>query len=128
MAEGLFGISLAVSQKSLDALWLRYQVVSGNIANVDTPGYKRRGVEFEELLKSALDRPGTGEGLADLVKSVEPEVLEENGTQLREDGNNVDVDAEDIELVRTQIQYEFMARSVSDQLSRMKYVVTEGRG
>lgn len=116
--------SLAVAQKSLDALWLRQQVISGNIANIDTPGYKTRSVEFEDLLGSALKR-GSAAGPAEELR---PKIVSDTDTQAREDGNNVDIDAENVKLVRTQLQYEFMARAMSDELSRLKYAVTEGKG
>jgi flagellar basal-body rod protein FlgB len=128
MTGDISGETLSIAQKSLDALWLKQKVISSNIANIDTPGYKSRAVKFEELLKSALKRTASGAGRDSILDRLKPEVVKRTGTQAREDGNNVDIDAENVELVRTQLQYEFMTRALSDEMSRLKYAITEGRG
>ena len=115
---------LSVTEKGLDALWLRQQVISGNIANIDTPGYKCKSVEFEDLLTRALQQGD----VTDSTENIRPKVITRENTQAREDGNNVDIDAENIELVRTQLAYEALARAVSAQYSRIKYAITEGKG
>jgi flagellar basal-body rod protein FlgB len=120
--------SMTVEQKSLDALWLRQQVISGNIANIDTPGYKSKSVQFEGLLERELKRDASGESLSGIADNIKPRIVTDQSTQAREDGNNVDIDAENVSLVRTQLQYEYMVRSVADELSRLKYAITEGRG
>lgn len=107
----------SLMQKSLDALWLKQRVISNNIANIDTPGYKSKMVKFEELINDQTD----------LNKIPEPEIVTNNFTSIREDGNNVDIDKENIELYRTQIQYEYMARKLSQEFSNIKTVLTEGR-
>ncbi len=121
--------SFSVARQTLDALWLRQKVISGNLANVDTPGYKSRSVVFEDMFKKALDRYAAGgEGLQSHLDSLVPKIVQNNSTQMREDGNNVDVDAENIELARVEIQYEFSVRALSSHIARMKYVINEGRG
>lgn len=120
--------SISLGQKSLDALWLRQQVISSNISNDDTPGYKSKTVRFEEFLKDALETGGGVRGMQSALDGVQAEIIENEGTQGREDGNNVDIDSENIELVRAQLQYEFMARSISDDVSRLEYAITEGKG
>lgn len=120
--------SISLGQKSLDALWLRQQVISSNISNDDTPGYKSKTVRFEEFLKDALETGGGVRGMQSALDGVQAEIIENEGTQGREDGNNVDIDSENIELVRAQLQYEFMARSIADDVSRLEYAITEGKG
>ncbi len=128
--QGLPGAdSLLLGQKSMDALWLRQQVIASNISNDDTPGYKSKTVQFEQLLQDAMGTQSSDmQQMQELISGLEPEVLESGGTQAREDGNNVDIDAENIELVRAQLQYEYMARSITDDISRLKYAITEGKG
>lgn len=121
MQDVLNSPNLTIAQKSLDALWLRQKVIANNLANSDTPGYKSQDVVFEDILEKALR--GSGSDLS----SLEPKVIENNSTQAREDGNNVDRDAQNIELARTQIQYEVMVRLISDNLSRMNYAVSGGK-
>lgn len=116
-----------IMQKSLDALWLRQKVISNNIANIDTPGYKSKRVEFENILNNQLTSLNNDQGTNDQLQSIEPQIIEDNKYIMREDGNNVDIDAQNIELVRTQIQYEYMTRMISNAISREKYAITEGR-
>ena len=123
MADNIGNMGLNLMQNSLDALWLRQKVISDNLANEDTPGYKAKSVEFEKLLQSAVDSADP-----DKITEVKARVVQDNATTMREDGNNVDVDAQSIELARTQLQYETLVQSISSEISRMKYVITEGRG
>jgi len=113
--------NLMIAQKSLDALWLRQKVIANNLANYDTPGYKCQSVAFEEILEKALKSSGSD------LSSLEPKVIENKSTQVREDGNNVDREEQNIELARTQIQYEVMVRLMSDDLSRIKYAISGGK-
>ena len=120
--------NLLLEQKSLDALWLRQKVISDNLANMDTPGFKSSGVEFEDILSRALEYfTSSDQDVAKKVAGIEPRIVEDKSTQVREDGNNVDVDAQSIELVRALLQYESMARVVSDNIARMKYAVNGGK-
>lgn len=114
------GNNIDLAQKTLDTLWLRQQAISDNIANADTPGYKAKSVKFEEYLHSATGKSG--------VASLKAVVTQDNSTTMKEDGNNVDIDEQNIELARTILEYEYMIQSLSSELSRMKYAVTEGKG
>ncbi|MEA5040844.1 MAG: flagellar basal body rod protein FlgB [Clostridiaceae bacterium] len=118
--------SIALAQKSLDALWLRQQAISDNIANKDTPGYKSKSVAFENLLRKAVDAGGSESGLEERILSVKPE-LQEDSAAMGEDGNGVDADAESISLVQTQLQYQAMVQAVSAEFSRMSYVLNGGK-
>ncbi len=118
--------SLQIAQKSLDALWLRQQVISNNIANVDTPEYKCKSVEFEDILYSALNGANSDVEFQKQLEEIEPKVTCDNSSQMREDGNNVDIDEQNIELTRVQLQYQCMSRLISDELSRISYAIKGG--
>jgi flagellar basal-body rod protein FlgB len=120
--------SIALLQKSLDLVWCRQQMTLNNIANSDTPGYKSKSVEFETLLKSAMGgRAKTEKEMAERIRSVSPRIVKNSSTSARADGNNVDLDAENIELARTQLQYQYLANSLTSQINRLKYVINEGK-
>lgn len=95
-----------VLEKASDASWTRNSVISNNIANVDTPGYKRKDVQFEQYLQSAVSG---GCSLDDNVAEADLESL--TGTtytdyataSYRIDGNNVDIDTENAELAKTRL-------------------------
>ncbi len=115
--------NILLVQKSLDALWLRQKVISNNLANADTPGYKSQSVVFEDVLSRALQ---TGDA-QEKLKSLQPKIVKNSSTQVREDGNNVDKDEQNIELTRAQMQYECMVRLISEDIRRMKYAISGGR-
>ena len=115
-----------VLDKALDASWSRNSVISNNIANVDTPGYKRQDVHFEEYL---MNEVGYTDSLDDEVANVELDFLTASTytdyatVSYRLDGNNVDIDTESAELAKNQIKYYTMLDSVSQEFNRLKSVV-----
>lgn len=118
--------NLLIAQKSLDALWLKQKVISNNIANIDTPGFKSSDVVFEDILKNMIDTCSSGQEFKEKLAVIEPRIVKDNSTKIREDGNNVDIDAENIELTRVQLQYDCISRIISEELSRLQYVVKGG--
>jgi flagellar basal-body rod protein FlgB len=125
--ENINSTSMEFLQKGLDAVWLRQKVLSNNIANSETPGYKRLNVEFEDLLKNMVE--GNYEDLEMLKKAIEgiePTVTEDSTTSTRLDGNNVVMDKEQIEFARAQLQYDYLVSSLSSQISRLKYAINGG--
>ena len=115
-----------VLEKAADASWIRNAAISNNIANVDTPGYKRKDVDFEKYLQSAVAGGGS---LDDEIAGVELETLagttytDYGHVSYRLDGNNVDIDTENAELAKNQMKYYTMLDSVSQEFSRLKSVM-----
>jgi len=113
--------------KGLDAVWLRQKVISNNIANSETPGYKRLSVEFEDLLKNLIESKYDDiEALKEAIANIESVVKQDSSSSTRLDGNNVVMDKEQIELARAQLQYEYLVSSLSSQISRLKYAINGG--
>ncbi len=126
-----------VLSKTLDAAALRHSVIAQNIANVDTPLYKRQEVAFEDSLKQALEKPpklpmtvthpvhisNRGPGLG----SVAPRVYTAWDTTGRVDGNNVDIDAEMAKLSENTLLYNSVVQLVSRRLGTLRSVIAEGR-
>lgn len=106
-------------RRSLQAAALRQQVLANNIANANTPGFKRSRVEFETKLAEAL-RNGQP------LEQVQPEIIQETNTIGRPDGNNVDIELEMSELAENQIYYSALTRSLNDHFARLKQVI-DGR-
>ncbi len=127
---------MGVLEKALDASWLRNEVIAHNIANADTPGYKKYKVKFEEELRSALEASalrGKKTRLKHLdigvspIDEVRPRVVRTGGTQMREDGNNVDMDEEMTSLAKNAIMYNALVQKISGEFSKLKMVINEGR-
>ncbi|MDD2216388.1 MAG: flagellar basal body rod protein FlgB [Eubacteriales bacterium] len=111
-------------QKAMDGTWQRQKVISNNIANHETPGYKAQKVSFEKALKNEINKYTKG---SDGVRNVKIRVSTDYSVSERMDGNNVNIDVENINMVKTQIQYQYLIRGISDQFSRLKYAISEGR-
>ena len=129
MNSGAFGY-VDVLKTAADASWLREEVLTNNIANVDTPNYKRQDVEFTTYLKSALEQAGTpASTLTQKVNEanlsgITTRTYTENTTlSYRMDGNNVDLSTENAELAAEQINYNALIDSMNNQFTRMKAVL-----
>lgn len=105
-------------EKGLDAAWLNNEVIAGNIANADTPGYKAKSVNFEAVFQETLDA-GSFSASAGISRN--------NDVSLRMDGNSVDVDEQMTELAKNSVLYEALTYSVSKELGRIKMVINEGK-
>lgn len=134
LKKGLREINIL--EKALDAAWLRNRVISNNIANVDTPNYKAYRVEFEEILKNAVENREI-EGYRThrnhfqignfQPEQVQPRIEKNNKTSLREDGNNVDIDTEMANLAKNTVMYQALVEQLMSKLSRIKTAINEGR-
>ncbi len=101
MSRDLFNdVTSTTLRKTLDATVLRQKAIASNIANVETPGYKRAAVSFEGELKRVLDR-SRGPQALDAVKSLQPIRQTDTQSPARPDGNNVNIDAEIADLNKT---------------------------
>ena len=117
-----------VLDKAADASWLRESTLTNNIANVDTPNYKRQDVNFESVLKkelknskyTALDTKVKNVNLNDLDATT---YTDGSNYSYRLDGNNVDIDTEESELASEQIRYSGLTDSITQEISRMKTVL-----
>ena len=117
-----------VLNKSADASWKRENVLANNIANVNTPGYKRRDLNFESTLKEELGRckhESLDEKInqTDLTK-LEPSVYTDlTNYSYRLDGSNVDIDSEEVEFASEQIRYQGITAALNNEFTRMKTVL-----
>ena len=109
--------------KAADASWVRNDVLANNIANADTPNYKRKDVQFETYLSNAV--AGT-DSLDETVANIDLSTLESTtyteqaGLSYREDGNNVDISTENVELAKNQLKYYTLMNSVNQEFGRLK--------
>lgn len=117
-----------VLDKAADASWLRESAITNNLANVDTPGYKRQEVDFEGMLKTELGR-SKYETLDQKIKNIHLNHLnartyiDSANYSYRLDRNNVDVDTEEVELASEQLRYTALTDSVNHEFSRLKSVM-----
>lgn len=117
-----------VLDKVADASWLRNEAIGNNLANVDTPGYKRQDIDFQSQFRRALGNSR--------YETVDAKVAHVSGTELqarvytdaanfsyRLDGNNVDVDSEGTELASNQIWYNGLKECINGEFSSLMLVM-----
>ena len=103
----IFPDSLVAMEKSMDMRLIQQRVTAANLANVDTPGYTSRVMDFQESMDNALrDR-------------LEPEVIGKSSAPPVLDGNNVDLDAELSQLDRAKFMYNLTAQLTSMQFRQI---------
>ena len=117
-------------KSGLDAASTRSKVISNNIANINTAGYKRYNVSFEENLKGnidSLDMKTTDSKHMALGNSEgNITINQDNSTSMRADGNNVDIDNEMTNMAANNLMYNAMITEMNTRFAMQKYVV-EGR-
>ncbi|GAA0495561.1 flagellar basal body rod protein FlgB [Salinibacillus aidingensis] len=129
----LFGNTFQILDRSLDYASVKNQTISNNIANVDTPNYKAKDVDFKSALnkaQSSLEAVRThekhlpfqsGHGLPEF------EVVSRQNTTYNHNGNNVDVDKEMTDLAKNQIYYQAIADRLNGKFNSLKTVIRGGQ-
>lgn len=105
-------------ERFLDMASVRQSLVSSNIANVDTPGYRTRDINFEKEMQRASSAPDS---------PPEPNVREIRGLIERPDGNNVSIDRETMLLAQTQLQFQTGVALLKSEFKRLTTAITEGK-
>lgn len=126
----LFDTPLVTSlNKSLDGLWKRQSVINDNMANFETPNYKRKYVSFEDELRSAMEGSAgkTRSEISNNIEQVRTRVDQADDETMRLDGNNVDMEKEQLEMAQTQYNYLYSLRMLNDHFSRLRSAISEGR-
>lgn len=123
--SSIFGNAMPMTEKSLNFLWAKQQVTLNNLANNDTPGYKAKYVTFEEEFRKRLTdaRAGTSADIRRAINSTGYTVHDTANETVRLDGNNVVVDSENVELVRSALQYQYVINSFNSDVTRLRTVI-----
>lgn len=121
----MFNNSVYMSQKTADYLWQKQQVTLNNISNVSTPGYKAQYVTFENELKSKLDfyHQKTGRNMKEAIMDSSYRVKTKKDESSRLDGNNVNMDVEQIELASAYIQYQMAINDINGEFNRLRSAI-----
>lgn len=119
-----YGNGITLNEKVLDYLWGRQTVTLNNIANDDTPGFKSQYLTFEDALGEKLRQASASRrATREVDRAIGQSRVKLHTTwseSSRLDGNNVDMDQEQVQLVRTALQYQYMLNSVNNDLNRLK--------
>lgn len=131
MTDPVYGdASLNIANKALDGLSYRRNVISQNVANVDTPGYHALEMNFESELqrsmssspKLAIKTTNERHQLSTSDASGPYQARLRTGGSERVDGNNVDIDQELMEMSETGIRYSALTTAVSKKINLLKSI------
>lgn len=112
-------LRLDLLSKVLDGSSLRQQTIAQNIANVNTPGYRRLDVSFDEMFMRRLEGPRPEGSLC-----VQPTVVAGVGGATRADGNNVEFEQEMTNLTRNTLLYQAAVSVLNNQIGQMRSAIT----
>jgi flagellar basal-body rod protein FlgB len=125
---GLFSGNIqSLSEQALDATWYKQQVISNNIANSDTPDFKAQTVSFGLVLKEKCEcayHPGEDNVLqSGSGTSLKVVTTYETNTNQILDGNNVDMEKEQLDLADTQYQYSALLDQLNNNYSMIRSAI-----
>jgi flagellar basal-body rod protein FlgB len=134
----LSGASFQRLEGAIHAASMRQQVLANNIANIDTPNFKRSDVAFEEMLTQAMGSDGVRKlsgrrtdarhlPIGASASNAAPTVVTENSTVINNNRNNVDIDKEMSLVAENQLRYNLFIQQVNHQVKMMRTGI-EGRG
>ncbi len=117
-----------VLQKTADAAWIRNDVIANNIANATTPGYKRQDIAFEDELSKALRHSrykSMDAKVADLkMNRLKPRTYTDSANySYRMDGNNVDIETENVTLAANQLKYNGLTECLNQEFKNLQMVM-----
>ncbi|HRW92906.1 MAG TPA: flagellar basal body rod protein FlgB [Thermotogota bacterium] len=132
MAGGLFNSNFVTLSSAMDASALRHRVISQNIANAETPGYKRKEVVFEDVLREALspqelrikkEDPRHFSNYPENIEDVQARMGSVRNTWITNDGNNVDIDQEMAVMAANSLRYQTLARLMDQNIVRYNIIL-----
>ena len=124
--------------RAMTAATIRHEIISHNIANINTPNYRKSSVEFEDLLaREIYGNPPDGQlqmarthkkhlPPGDFPFRAEPTINEEHDSIMRTDDNNVDIDIEMSTLAKNQLYYNAIATQLGSYITKMRNVIQSG--
>jgi flagellar basal-body rod protein FlgB len=136
----LFSFTQQLLELSMRVRGARHEILSANIANADTPGYRPKDLDFKTLMRSAVDTEDTmpagdreaqndrAVGEVDIQSAIyEPSFPNDRQGEDRLDGNSVSLDRQMGTLTENSLAYEASLTLLSRTLANLRYVIGEGR-
>ena len=115
-------------ENALNRASLAHRVIAQNIANVDTPNYKAKHVAFNDELQSAFQARRTDpRQLSFSGNTGGARIVTDNNTTIQNNGNNVDMDSEMVDLAKNQLAYQAYSEAISRKFNEWKIVLKGGQ-
>ena len=105
-------------EAAIQAEGVRQSVLANNIANINTPGYRRLDIKFEELLAKALDSAGSAE-----ATEIKPEIFQPKNTTVKANGNDVSLNSEFGEIIKNTMRHRTFLRLLRKRYDQMQLAI-----
>jgi flagellar basal-body rod protein FlgB len=128
--------SFQLLEKSLDASSMRQRVIANNIANVDTPYFKRSEVSFESLLQQqmgsftqiqAYRTDARHFNFGNSAQEITPQVITDESSIMNNNLNNVDIDTEMSQMAKNQLAYNTEIQQINHEMKQLRSAITGGK-
>ena len=122
--DNMFGNAIPFLSRVMDFVWQRQEVISNNLTNMETPGYKAQYVTFEDELRRRMEKAGM-KGRSDYAEAIgdlKSRVHEIRGHSERLDGNTVDTTDEMVEMTRNSYMYQYLQNAINMDITRLRTV------
>lgn len=125
--------NISLLQNAMDASSLRQQVISNNIANAETPGYKAKQVVFEDILKQHLSNQTGFVGsrtdsrhvmIGNSTTIPTANIVENSETVMQNNGNNVDIDGEMTNMGKNSLWYYTLTQQLNSEFQQLSIAIT----
>jgi len=117
MAQSISMVDLL--EAGMKAEGARQKTIASNIANIETPGYRRLDIKFEELLTKALKSSGRK-----TISDIEPEIFQPQDTPVKSNGNDVNMEAEVGNLVKNSLRYTTYVRLMQKKFAQIEAAIS----
>lgn len=104
-----------VLEAGVQMSWMQQQLHQQNIANIETPGYKAKSLTFSQVFDSAQEAQAGPDRISAQVV--------EDPSSILQDGNNVDIEKENVEMYKSYVQYNLLLNKISGAFDKYNYVL-----
>ena len=109
---------IAILEAGIKAEGLRQKAIANNVANLETPGYRRIDVKFEELLAKSLDSSGAVD-----LSEVEPEIYQPKNTPVKSNGNDITLEGEVGAMIKNSLRYKTYIRLLNQKYKKIEMAI-----
>lgn len=124
MSNNISSIAYNLIKDDLDVSALRNKVIANNISNINTAGYKRKYVSFEDTLQNKIRsvslKSSSEKHILRNIDTSDKRIITDNSTSTRSDGNNVDIDTEIVNLTANNMMYESLTTALNSRFAMNK--------
>ena len=133
---GLNSEKFVLLEKGIDAAQLRHKLLSNNLANINTPNFKRSDVRFSDIFQHYLENNEIEGrrtdprhfiiGKGSQLEEAQPEIFQEDNTKVRNDGNNVNMEFETAQIIKNSLYMQTLFTVLNQDLQKMRIAMAKG--